>query len=143
MRLKDVGHDSAHAEMRAGSGLSNPYLSAAGVVAAGLLGIKAGTALRLTVDGPCEEDEPFEKLPLTLDTALDHLEADSEMRSKLGEDFIAVVSAVKRFELARFHAHVTDWERNEYLEVYYETGAWPDAWAARRGARLASELKSS
>jgi hypothetical protein len=25
---------------------------------------------------------------------------------------------VKRFELARFHGHITDWEVNEYLELY-------------------------
>ena len=29
-----------------------------------------------------------------------------------------VFTAVKRFELARFHGHVTDWEVNEYLELY-------------------------
>jgi glutamine synthetase len=118
VRLKDIGDENAHAEMRGGSGLSNPYLSAAGVLAAGLLGIKAGTALRPTVDGPCEEDESFEKLPHSLDNALGHLEADSQMRAMLGEDFIKVFTAVKRFELARFHAHVTDWERDEYLEVH-------------------------
>ena len=25
---------------------------------------------------------------------------------------------VKRYELARFHSHVTDWERNEYMDVH-------------------------
>ena len=24
----------------------------------------------------------------------------------------------KRFEVARFHSHITDWETNEYLELY-------------------------
>ena len=40
------------------------------------------------------------------------------MRERLGEDFIKVFVAVKRFELARFHGHITDWERAEYLELY-------------------------
>ncbi len=40
------------------------------------------------------------------------------MRAILGEDFVNVFVAVKRFELARFHSHVTDWEVNEYLELY-------------------------
>ncbi len=40
------------------------------------------------------------------------------MRAMLGEDFVKVFIAVKRFELARFHSHVTDWEVNEYLELY-------------------------
>ncbi len=118
VRLKDVGTDNAHAEMRAGSGLSNPYLTAAGTIAAGLLGLKAGTALRPTADGPCEENEDFEKLPANLEDGLAGLEADREMRSLLGEDFVKVFTAVKRFELDRFHNHVSDWERDEYLEVY-------------------------
>ena len=118
VRLKGVGGDNAHAEMRAGAGLSNPYLSAAAVLAAGLLGLQAGAPLRDEVEGPSEENPDLEPLPATLELALDGLEADSEMRALLGEDFIKVFTAVKRFELARFHGHVTDWERNEYLEIY-------------------------
>ena len=38
--------------------------------------------------------------------------------TRLGEEFVKVFAAVKRFELARFHAHVSDWEVNEYLELY-------------------------
>ena len=56
--------------------------------------------------------------PQRLDAALDALEADPEMRAMLGEDFIRVFVAVKRQELDRFHSHVTDWEVNEYLELY-------------------------
>lgn len=88
------------------------------MLAAGLLGVEARGTLRPTVDGPCEEDGSFEKLPRTLDGALEHLEADSRMRQMLGEDFVKVFTAVKRSELARFHAHVTDWERSEYMELY-------------------------
>ena len=36
----------------------------------------------------------------------------------LGTDFVRLFSTVKRFELARFRGSVTDWERNEYLEIY-------------------------
>jgi len=36
----------------------------------------------------------------------------------LGADFVRVFTAVKRFELGRFHALVSDWEVNEYLELY-------------------------
>ena len=39
------------------------------------------------------------------------------MRGRLGEDFVRVFTAVKRFELARFHTHITDWETAEYLEL--------------------------
>jgi hypothetical protein len=28
------------------------------------------------------------------------------------------VTTVKRFELARFHDHITEWEQQEYMEIY-------------------------
>ncbi|MEM7223793.1 MAG: glutamine synthetase family protein [Pseudomonadota bacterium] len=118
VRVKDLQDHNAHAEMRAASGLSNPYLSAAAVLAAGLLGIKAGQDLRPGVEGPSEDHGDLEKLPGNLEAALDGLEADQEMCDLLGADFVKVFTTVKRFELARFHDHVSDWERTEYMEVY-------------------------
>ena len=117
-RIKDAGEENAHVEMRAASGLSNPYITACAVLAAGLLGIKAGSSLQPQTDGPSEEDEGIPKLPQSLEEALDGLEADAEMRAMLGEDFVHLYTTVKRFELARFRGHVTDWERDEYMEIY-------------------------
>lgn len=118
VRMKASKDEATHLEMRAASGLSNPYLSAAATLAAGLLGLKKGYSLPAEVEGPCEEDESLEKLPKRLEVALEALEADADMRALLGEPFLKVFNTVKRHELARFRAHVTDWERQEYLEVY-------------------------
>jgi len=118
VRIKYPGTEAAHVEMRAGSGLSNPYLSAAGVLAAGLLGVQSKGKLPRPTKGPSEENPDLPKLPANLEAALDGLEADRKMRGMLGEDFVKVFTTVKRAELARFNDHVTDWERNEYLEVY-------------------------
>ncbi|MDH3689407.1 MAG: glutamine synthetase family protein [Gammaproteobacteria bacterium] len=118
VRIKDTENENAHVEMRAASSLSNPYLSAAAMLAAGLLGIKAKRAPQPQVDGPSEMNADLPKLPQNLGAALEGLEADAEMRAMLGEDFVHVFTSVKRFELARFNNHVTDWERDEYLEVY-------------------------
>ena len=104
--------------MRAASGLSNPYLSVAAVIAAGLLGLKGKGKLPAQSKGPSEDDPKHEKLAGSLEEALDALEADKPLRKLLGEDFVQLFMAVKRAELARFRGHVTDWERNEYLEVY-------------------------
>jgi glutamine synthetase len=119
VRVKASGDEHAHLEMRAGSATSNPYLLGAAVLAAGLLGIKAGARLREQAhDRPSEEDPALPKMPSSLDAALEALEADEAMRTMLGEDFVTVFVAVKRHELARFHAHITDWETAEYLELY-------------------------
>ena len=36
----------------------------------------------------------------------------------LNPDDMKLFTVVKRYELGRFRSHVTDWERNEYLEVH-------------------------
>ena len=36
----------------------------------------------------------------------------------LGEEFVTVFTTMKRAELGRFNAHVTQWERDEYIELY-------------------------
>jgi glutamine synthetase len=118
VRVKATRDEGTHLEMRAGSGLSNPYLSAAATLAAGLLGMQQQLELQPMVEGPSEDNATLPKLPPTLDVALESLNADREMRSLLGEEFVHLFTTVKQFELARFHAHVTDWERQEYLEVY-------------------------
>lgn len=118
VRVKATRDEGTHLEMRAGSGLSNPYLSAAATLAAGLMGIQQGYSLQPMVDGPSEDNPDLPKLPPTLETALAALNADTAMRSMLGEEFVQLFTTVKQFELDRFHAHVTDWERQEYMEVY-------------------------
>jgi glutamine synthetase len=62
------------------------------------------------------EGEGWETIPLSLGEALDALEADSYIRSKLGEQFVQAFVAIKRNEVRRFSLAVTDWEINEYLE---------------------------
>ena len=39
------------------------------------------------------------------------------MRHALGEEFIKVFTVVKRHEIDKWNNHVSDWERNEYLEL--------------------------
>lgn len=119
VRVKASGDDRTHIEMRAGSAASNPYLLASAVLAAGLLGIEAKAGLREQARETTSEDNAaLEKFPQTLDAALDALGRDEAFQQVLGPEFVKVFTAVKRFELARFHAHVSDWEVNEYLELY-------------------------
>ncbi len=120
VRVKATKDQGTHIEMRGASANTNPYLTASAVLAAGLLGIKGKLKLgpATNLKGPSEEDASLEKLPRSLELALDHLEADKAMRALLGEEFVKLFTVVKRYELGRFRGHVTDWEKNEYLEVY-------------------------
>ena len=118
VRVKATKDSGTHHEMRAASALANPYLTAAGTLAAGLLGLKAKLKLPPQSKGPSEDDPAHEKLPTSLEQSLAHLEADKPFGQMLGADFLTLFLAVKRHELARFRSHITDWERNEYLEVF-------------------------
>jgi glutamine synthetase len=119
VRVKATKDDRTHIEMRAGSAASNPYLLGSAVLAAGLLGVEGKASLRDQArDTTSEDNQALEKFPQTLDAALDALGRDQAFQAALGAEFVRVFTAVKRFELGRFHAHVSDWEVNEYLELY-------------------------
>jgi glutamine synthetase len=82
------------------------------------LGIKGKRKLQPASDGPSEDNPKFTKFAPNLERALDDLAADKDMKKMLGEDLVHVFSTVKRYELNRFRGHITDWERNEYMDVY-------------------------
>ena len=118
IRAKNSRDSRTHLENRLPTALSNSYLSAAAVIAAGTLGLKEAQMPPEAVEGLAENFGGFDPLPTTLDEALNALERDEEFSAILGDEFVQVFTAMKRSELARLKAHVTDWERAEYLEMY-------------------------
>jgi glutamine synthetase len=120
IRVKGGSAASKHSEYRAPTGLSNPYLVGAALVASGLKGIEDGLSPpEPSKPGiPAEEDESLEKLPSSLPEALDALESEPATEDFFGREFITAYTAMRRYELSRFNDHVTDWERGEYLEMF-------------------------
>jgi glutamine synthetase len=118
VRVKGGSASSRHIENRAPSGMSNPYLVDAALVASGLLGITGKLELEAQAHPPAEEDESKPKLPTTLEESLQLLERDEEITEMLGGEFIEAYTVMRRYELQRFADHVTDWELQEYLEIY-------------------------
>ena len=118
VRIKSPGSKAMHVEMRAASALSNPYLTAAGTLACGLLGLKEKRKLGRQSDGPSEDDTGLPPFPASLDEALNLLNADKALCGLLGQEFVDVFTTVKRYELARFNDHVSQWESDEYIELY-------------------------
>ncbi len=118
IRAKNSRDNRTHLENRLPTGLSNSYLATAAVVAAGVLGLKDAQMPPPLVEGLAESSDRFVPLPPMLDEALNALEQDEAFRSILGDEFVQVFTTIKRSELARLKAHVTDWERDEYLEMF-------------------------
>jgi glutamine synthetase len=70
--------------MRGASALANPYLTAAGTLAAGSIGLKAKLKLPPQSKRPSEEDPQHPKLPASLEQSLASLEADKALGRMLG-----------------------------------------------------------
>ena len=118
VRVKATGDNDTHIEIRVPAALSNPYLVAAAAIASGLIGIAKSRPLSAGVDGPKEDDSRFEKLPTEIYEALGALEADSEIRGVLGEEFIRVYLAMKRQEAMRLRDAIPAAETSEYFDAY-------------------------
>jgi glutamine synthetase len=118
IRVKGGSPETRHVENRAPTGLSNPYLVCAALLGAGLLGIEDELELEPPAAPPAEEDESKEKLPTTVEESLELLEADEKIVELLGSEFVRAYTVMRRHELQRFADHVSDWEREEYLELY-------------------------
>lgn len=102
-------------ENRLGEPAANPYLYLASQIHAGLDGI----ARRLKA--PPATDAPYgdtaEKLPTSLEEALQALQGDRALVEAFGSAFVAYLTRVKQAEITR-HAEAQDqddWQRREYF----------------------------
>jgi glutamine synthetase len=118
VRVKGGALRSKHIENRAPTGLSNPYLACAGLLGAGVLGVVDELELEAPARPPAEADDSKPPLPMTVEESLAALEADERIVELLGAEFVRAYGAMRRHELQRFADHITDWERDEYLELY-------------------------
>ena len=100
---------------------SNPYLVLAGTLAAGIDGIRRGLEPPAPIAGIAYGMTGVTDLPTTLGAALDALEADTELRAALGEEFVKLFVAVKRHEISKAHAAIADFDAPSFRD---NVGAW-------------------
>jgi len=122
VRIPGVGQ-RRHLEFRSPDNSCQPYLLMAGLIAAGLDGIRnkmeppepfAGDVGHLSP----EEMERYKIgfLPRTLPEALAALESDKVIGDAIGSTILEHFLIVKRQELAQYSVEVHPWERAMYLE---------------------------
>ncbi|MFM7147062.1 MAG: glutamine synthetase family protein [Actinomycetales bacterium] len=106
-----VGHGpSLRLENRVPGGDVNPYLSVAGMIAAGLDGIQRKLPLEPIFTGNAYISES-ERVPSSMRDALDLWQNSTWIRDTFGADVQEHYANMARIEMAAFAATVTDWER--------------------------------
>ncbi len=101
-------------ELRLGDASANPYLVIGGLLAGALLGIEEKLEPPDPLEGYGYDPEKAPLLPGDLGSALESLEADTDLAEILGPVFVKTFLDYKRNELERFSHWVTDWEFREY-----------------------------
>lgn len=114
----------ARMEYRPTDGSCNFYVAYAGILAAGLDGIRR----RISPPKPTEQDvyhmtkkerdaKGIDVLPGDLGEALDEFAKDRYLRDSLGRAFCDMFLQAKRKEWRDFNTTVHEWERKKYLDV--------------------------
>jgi glutamine synthetase len=112
-------------ELRLPDGSCNPYLTTAGIIAAGLDGVKR----KLNPGKPNNTNlyqltpeqvkaQGIGILPQNLGAAIDAFEADTVLRHAIGENLAQEFIRLKRMEWIEYSRHVSVWETRRYLEFF-------------------------
>ena len=112
----------ARLELRSGDPSANPYIFIAEILAAGADGIKNELTAPAPVErniyemNAAERDEAnINELPGSLEQAIANLEADKELVSALGDEYVKTFARFKKDEIAEYKTNVTNWEHKEYF----------------------------
>ncbi|MFB9770595.1 glutamine synthetase family protein [Lactiplantibacillus modestisalitolerans] len=125
IRIPSARGLSTRLELRSVDASTNPYLAFAAVLEAGLDGIKNGIEPPKSVDRNIyvmDEDERHSAgivdLPSTLHNALKEFQTDPTMKKALGPHIYQSFLEAKRLEWASYRQQVSEWERDQYMELY-------------------------
>lgn len=116
---------STRLELRSVDPSANPYMAVAAVLAAGLDGLKNKVEPAQPVDRniySMTEDERkaagIVDLPSTLHNALKAMREDEVIKDALGNHLYSNFMEGKRLEWDAYRLEVSQWERDQYLEMY-------------------------
>ncbi len=118
--LRVIGHagdPATRIENRVGDSAANPYLYLVSQIVSGRLGLDAKDEPPPSADSPYGE-EAGPMLPTDLGQAIDRFDESEPYRTALGDRFVDYLVGIKRAEWTRFLASVTDWEHDEYSELF-------------------------
>lgn len=112
-------------ELRSADPAANPYLAIAAVLEAGLDGLRNNLPPVHNVDENIYDMTVKERkskgivnLPDTLHSALKDLADDEVIKGSMGKHLYQSFEEAKTREYDAYRAHVSDWERQRYMEQY-------------------------
>ena len=120
--------DPGRFELRLMDGSANPYLLQAGVIAAGLFGLKnksdPGEALTCNMYTDYKNYPNLEKLPDEIEESLEEMDNNKNMREAFGEEVINSYIKLKNQEIDNFNSEdsfnkngsITEWEKKNTLD---------------------------
>jgi glutamine synthetase len=114
--LGGAGDPATRLENRIGEPAANPYLYMASQILSGLDGVDRKLDPGPSADTPYETKADF--LPKSLHEAVSALSDDPFFREALGAGFVDYYVHIKKMEIERFQAEVSDWEHREYFEMF-------------------------
>lgn len=121
LRVIPGNSKSQRVEFRLGSADANPYLVAAAIIGAGLLGIERKLKLSEPLVGNAYEHQNKlpEKwhLPGNLLDATRGFAKSKEAKDLFGEDFVDHFAATREWEVKEYEKSVTDWQLKRYFEI--------------------------
>ncbi len=125
VRVPESRGISTRLELRSVDPSANPYLAMAVLLQAGLDGVRNKLTPPPAVDRNIyvmneeeREEAQIKDLPSTIHNAIKELRKDEVMIAALGNHIFSNFVEAKRLEWAAFRQTVSEWEREQYLELY-------------------------
>lgn len=117
LRLINSG-EGTRIEVRVPGADTNPYLTMAACLAAGLYGIEKELLLdQNPIQGSAYNKSEYTPLPSNLRDAVTLMNSSSLALELLGKDFIDHYSSTRIWECQQYEKAVTTWELQRYLEI--------------------------
>lgn len=113
LRVPEAGPQNRRVENRLAGADANPYLVLAASLLCGYIGMLEGIQPSAPVKGRGYERRNL-ALPVTIESALERMEACKDAEKYLGEKFVRGYVAVKRAEHENYKRVISSWER-EFL----------------------------
>jgi glutamine synthetase len=108
-------------EYRVGSADANPYLTAAAIISAGLLGIEEKLELHEPIKGNAYEVQDKLahdlQLPSSLKESIVNLKTCKQAKKVFGEDFVDHFVKTREWEVSEYEKAITDWQLERYFEI--------------------------